>query len=123
MKKLANSSCQGSYLAKDYPKLYLIKIVKFHRVPMSIISDCGTQFTSKFLKSFQKGIGTHVKLSITFHPQIDGQAERTIQILKDMLRVCVVDFKGLIFLIRIVITQVFIWLDLRHYMVGGVHLL
>ncbi|WMV24395.1 hypothetical protein MTR67_017780 [Solanum verrucosum] len=48
----------------------------------------------KFWKSFQKGIGTKVKLSTTFHPQIDGQVERTIQTLEDMLRACVNDFKG-----------------------------
>ena len=35
-----------------------------------------------------------MKLSTTFHPQTDGQVERTIQILEDMLRACVIDFKG-----------------------------
>ncbi|KAH0644897.1 hypothetical protein KY284_032781 [Solanum tuberosum] len=54
----------------------------------------GPQFTSHFWKSFQKGLGTQVNLSITFHPQMDGQAERTIQTLEDMLRACVIDFKG-----------------------------
>ncbi|WMV58132.1 hypothetical protein MTR67_051517 [Solanum verrucosum] len=83
-----------SYLAEDYAKLYLIEMVKLHRVPLSSISDRGTQFTSQFWKSFQMGLGTHVKLSTTFHPQTDGKAERTIQTLKDMLRVCVNDFKG-----------------------------
>ena len=39
-------------------------------------------------------LGTQVKLSTSFHPQIDGQAERTIQTLEDMLRVCVIDFRG-----------------------------
>ncbi|XP_075099351.1 uncharacterized protein LOC142176166 [Nicotiana tabacum] len=42
----------------------------------------------------EKGLGTRVNLSTTFHPQIDGQAKHTIQTLKDMLRVCVIDFKG-----------------------------
>ncbi|WMV13747.1 hypothetical protein MTR67_007132 [Solanum verrucosum] len=54
----------------------------------------GTQFTSPFWKSFQKGLGTKVRLSTTFHPQIDGQVERTIQILEDTLRECVINFKG-----------------------------
>ena len=35
-----------------------------------------------------------MKLSTTFHPQTDGQAERTIQTLEDMLRACIIDFKG-----------------------------
>ncbi|WMV55255.1 hypothetical protein MTR67_048640 [Solanum verrucosum] len=68
-----------SYLAEDYAKLYLRKMVRLHGVPLSIISDRGTQFNSQFQKSFQKGLDTYVKLSMTFHPQIDGQAERTIQ--------------------------------------------
>ncbi|WMV08922.1 hypothetical protein MTR67_002307 [Solanum verrucosum] len=48
----------------------------------------------KFWKSFQKGLGTNVNLSTTFHPQPDGQVERTIKTLEDMLRACVIDFKG-----------------------------
>jgi len=68
--------------------------VKLHGVPLSIISDRDTQFTSQFWKSFQKGLGTKVKLSTTFHPQKDDQVECTIQTLEDMLRACVIDFKG-----------------------------
>ncbi|KAF3627278.1 hypothetical protein FXO38_28845 [Capsicum annuum] len=40
------------------------------------------------------GLGTQVNVSTTLHPQTDGQAERTIQTLEDMLRACVIDFKG-----------------------------
>ena len=61
---------------------------------MAIITDRGAQFTAKFWKSFQEGLGTQVKLSTAFHPQTDGQAERTIQTLEDMLRACVLDFGG-----------------------------
>ena len=61
---------------------------------MSIIPDRGPPFTSHFWKSFQKGLGIQVNLSTTFHPQTEGQAERTIQALEDMLRPCVIDFKG-----------------------------
>ncbi|WMV59018.1 hypothetical protein MTR67_052403 [Solanum verrucosum] len=83
-----------SYSVEDYVKLFLGEMVRLHEVPLSIISDRGTQFTSQFWKSFQKGLGTKVKLSTNFHPQTDGQAERTIQTLEDMLRACVIDFKG-----------------------------
>ena len=79
---------------EDYAKLYLTEIVTIHGVPLYIILDRGHQLTSHFWKSFQKGIGTQVNLSITFHPQTDGQAERTIQTFEDMLRACVIDFKG-----------------------------
>ena len=65
-----------------------------HGVPISIISDRGTQFTSHFWRSMQKELGTRVDLSTTFHPQTDGQSERTIQVHEDMLRACVIDFGG-----------------------------
>ena len=66
----------------------------FHGVPLSTISDRGPQFTSRFWKSFKKGLGTQVNLSTTFHPHTNGQAERTINTLEDMFRACVIDFKG-----------------------------
>ncbi|XP_019224223.1 PREDICTED: uncharacterized protein LOC109205913 [Nicotiana attenuata] len=72
--------------AEDYAKLYIKEIVRLHGTPLSIISDRGAQFTANFWKSFQKGLGTRVNLSTAFHPQTDGQAERTIQTLEDMLR-------------------------------------
>ena len=61
---------------------------------MSIISDRGPQFTAQFWKSFQLALGTRLDLSTAFHPQTDGQSERTIQILEDMLRACMLDFGG-----------------------------
>lgn len=62
-------------------KLYIQELVRLHGVPLSIISDCGTQFTFQFLKSFQKCLGIKVNLSTTFHPQTNGQAEWIIQTL------------------------------------------
>ncbi|WMV38296.1 hypothetical protein MTR67_031681 [Solanum verrucosum] len=79
-----------SYSTEDYAKLYFKKMMRLHRVPLSIISDRGTQFW----KSFQKGLCYRFMLSTTFHPKTDGQAERIIQTLEDMLRACVIDFKG-----------------------------
>ncbi|XP_075111368.1 uncharacterized protein LOC142181757 [Nicotiana tabacum] len=79
--------------AEDYAKLYIKEIVRLHGTPLSIISDRDAQFTANFWKYFQKGLGTRVNLSTAFHPQIDGQAERTIQTHEDMLRGCVNDFK------------------------------
>ena len=85
---------RSDYTAEEYAKLYLKEIVRLHGVPLSIISDRGAQFTAKFWKSFQRSLGTRVNLSTAFHPQTDGQAERTIQTLEDMLRTCALDFKG-----------------------------
>ena len=64
-----------------------------HGIPLSIVSDEGAQFISRFGRSFQKGLGTKVKLSIAFHPQMDGKSEHTIQTLENMLRACIIDFK------------------------------
>ena len=68
--------------------------MRWHEIPLSIISDRGAQFSSHFWRSFQKSLGSQVKLRTTFHPQTAGQVERTIQILEDMLRACVIDFRG-----------------------------
>ena len=61
-------------------------------VTLSIISGRGAQFTSKFWRSFHKGLGTQVKLSTAFNAQTDCQAAHTINTLEDMLRACIIDF-------------------------------
>ena len=83
-----------TYGVAKYAQIYLDEIVRLHGVPVSIISDRGTQFTSRFWRALQEALGTRLDLSTTFHPQTDGQSERTIQILEDMLRACVMDFGG-----------------------------
>ena len=74
-------------------KLYISEIVKLHGIPVSIVSDRDPRFTSRFWPKFQKVLGTTLQFSIAFHPQNDGQSERTIQTLEDMLRTCVLEFK------------------------------
>ncbi|GJV47306.1 putative reverse transcriptase domain-containing protein [Tanacetum coccineum] len=49
-------------------------------------------FTSNFWRSLQKALGTDLDMSTAYRPQTDGQSERTIQTLEDMLRACVIDF-------------------------------
>lgn len=73
------------YSAEDYAKLYLAEIVKLHGAPISIIFY-GTPFSLYFWKSFHKGLGNNVCLNTAFHPQLDGQAKRTIQTLEAMFR-------------------------------------
>ncbi|GJY73456.1 putative reverse transcriptase domain-containing protein [Tanacetum coccineum] len=65
-----------------------------HGVPMSIISDRDSYFTSRFWQSLQKALGTRLDLSTVYHPKTDGQSERTIQMLEDMLRACAINFGG-----------------------------
>ena len=75
-------------------KLYVDEIVRHHEVPVSIVSDQDPRFTSRFWPSLQTALGTRLHFSTAFHPQTDGQSERTIQTLEDMLRACVMEFKG-----------------------------
>nr|GFB39079.1 reverse transcriptase domain-containing protein [Tanacetum cinerariifolium] len=66
--------------------------VSRHEVLVSIISDRDGRFTSYFWKSLNKALGTRLDMSTAYHPKTDGQSERTIQTLEDMLRACVLDF-------------------------------
>nr|GEV66968.1 putative reverse transcriptase domain-containing protein [Tanacetum cinerariifolium] len=73
-------------------QLYLKEIVCRHGVLVSIILDRDSLFTSRFWETLQKALGTQLNLSTTYHPEIDGQSERTIQALEDMLRACAINF-------------------------------
>nr|GEU75739.1 putative reverse transcriptase domain-containing protein [Tanacetum cinerariifolium] len=73
-------------------RLYLKEVVTRHGIPVSIICDRDPRFTSNFWKAFQKAMGTRLDMSTAYHPETDGQSERTIQTLEDMLRACVIDF-------------------------------
>ena len=69
-------------------------VVRLHGVPLSIVSDRDPRFTLRFWKELQSALGTKLNFSTAFHPQIDGKSERLIQVLKDMLRGCVMEFSG-----------------------------
>ncbi|GJZ91159.1 putative reverse transcriptase domain-containing protein [Tanacetum coccineum] len=71
---------------------YLKEVVSRHGVPILIISDPYSKFTSHFWKSLNKALGNQLDMSTAYHLQTDGQSERTIQTLEDMLRACVIDF-------------------------------
>ncbi|GJY28095.1 putative reverse transcriptase domain-containing protein [Tanacetum coccineum] len=74
------------YKMERLARLYLNEIVARHGVPISIISDRDSRFTSRFWQSMQEALGTRLDMSTAYHPQTDGQSERTIQTLEDMLR-------------------------------------
>ncbi|GJW31315.1 putative reverse transcriptase domain-containing protein [Tanacetum coccineum] len=73
-------------------RMYLKEVVTKHGIPVSIICDRDPRFASNFWRSLQKALGTSLDMSTAYHPQTDGQSERTIQTLEDMLRACVIDF-------------------------------
>ncbi|GJW76465.1 putative reverse transcriptase domain-containing protein [Tanacetum coccineum] len=73
-------------------RLYLKEVVTRHGIPVSIICDRDPRFASNFWRSLQTLLGTNLDMSTAYHPQTDGQSERTIQTLEDMLRACAIDF-------------------------------
>ena len=73
---------------------YVREVVRLHGIPTSIVSDKGPRFTLKFWMSLQRALGTKLHFSAAFRPQTDGQSERTIQTLEDMMRACTLEFPG-----------------------------
>nr|GEX64150.1 hypothetical protein [Tanacetum cinerariifolium] len=72
-------------------RLYLKEIVCRHDVPVLIILDRDSHFTSRLWRSLQEALETNLDMSTSYHPQTDGQSERIIQTMEDMLRACVID--------------------------------
>ncbi|WVZ83904.1 hypothetical protein U9M48_030999 [Paspalum notatum var. saurae] len=83
-----NTTYSGARLAE----LYISRIVCLHGVPKKIISDRGSQFTSRFWEQLHDSLDTKLRFSTAYHPQTDGQTERTNQVLEDMLRACAIQY-------------------------------
>ena len=81
-----NTTYSGARLAE----LYISRIVCLHGVPKKIISDRGSQFTSQFWEQLHDSLDTKLHFSTAYHPQTDGQTERTNQVLEDMLQACAI---------------------------------
>jgi transposase InsO family protein len=83
---------QNIYLAIRYAKLYFERIVSLHGVPKTIVSDRGMQFVNNFWRHLHESLGMELLHSTAYHPQTGGQTKRVNQILKDMLRSCVLNY-------------------------------
>ena len=83
------------YSLDKLAELYIKEIVRLHEIPISIISYRDLRFTSRFWGKLQEALGTRLNFSTTFHPQTDGQSERVIRILEDIIRSYVIDYKGI----------------------------
>ncbi|GKD62315.1 putative reverse transcriptase domain-containing protein [Tanacetum coccineum] len=77
---------------KKLARMYLKEVVTRHGLHVLIIYDREPMFASKIWRSLQKALGTNLDMSIAYHLQTDGQSERTIHTLEDMLYACVIDF-------------------------------
>nr|GFA88603.1 hypothetical protein [Tanacetum cinerariifolium] len=84
-------SMREDYKMNRLARLYLNEIVDMNGVTISIISDRNSRFTLRFWQSMQEALGTRLNTSTAYHSQTDGQSERTIQTLEDMLRACIKD--------------------------------
>ena len=82
------------YLLDKLAELYIREIVRLHEILISIISNRDSRFTSRFWGKLQEALGTRLNFSTSFHAQTNGQSERVIQVLEDMLRSCVIDYEG-----------------------------
>ena len=58
--------------------LYIRDVVRLHGVPVTIVSDRDPRFTARLWQSLQSALGTKLTFSTAYHPQTDGQSERTI---------------------------------------------
>jgi hypothetical protein len=77
---------------RELADLYIAQIVSLHGVPKAIVSDHGTQFTSRFWMKLHEALGTKLSFSTANHPQTGGQTERVNHILEDMLCACVLSY-------------------------------
>ena len=83
---------QETHTASDTAHVFLKNVVSNHGLPKEIISDRDKLFTSKFWKALIEQLGIRHKLSTAYHPQTDGQTERTNQTLEQYLR-CYINYQ------------------------------
>jgi transposase InsO family protein len=81
-----------TYPRAKLAELYMSRIVCLHELPKKIVSDRGFQFTSKFWEKLHESMDTKLNFSLAYHPQTNGQTERTNQILEYMLRACTLKY-------------------------------
>nr|GEZ92838.1 putative reverse transcriptase domain-containing protein [Tanacetum cinerariifolium] len=65
---------------------------RFYRIPRCFNQGVGAVLMQRVKRSLQNAFGTRLDMSTAYHPETDGQSERTIQTLEDMLRACAIDF-------------------------------
>lgn len=84
----------GEFFIREISQHICMRNFARHSVLVSIISNSDVRFTSQFWQRFHEELGMRLHFNSVDHPQTDGQSERGIQTLKDMLRACVIDFSG-----------------------------
>ena len=72
--------------ASELAAIFHQHIFRQHGLPESIVSDRDPKLDSDFWRELQRLLGTELKMSTAHHPQTDGQSERAIRTVKEMLR-------------------------------------
>lgn len=78
--------CSSTLDSHGFAQLFVNNIFKLHGLPKDIVSDRGTIFTSEYTSQIAHLLGIQQNLSTAFHPQTDGQTERTNASLEQYLR-------------------------------------
>jgi transposase InsO family protein len=92
--RLTKVPVKTTFEVSQLVELFMARIVSLHGVPKKIILDRGSQFTPRFWKSLHENMDAKLNFSSAYHPQTDGQTERTNQVLEDMLRACALQHGG-----------------------------
>jgi hypothetical protein len=80
---------KSTFKAINIVEIFMKEIFRLHGISKMVISDRDIKFTSSFWKELFAGINTNFNFSMSYHPKMDGQTERTNQIIEDMLRMYV----------------------------------
>ncbi|GJP65712.1 hypothetical protein CLOP_g22576, partial [Closterium sp. NIES-67] len=78
--------CRTTITAEETARLFISTVVRLHGIPAAIISDRDPKFTSKFWQDTWARYGTRLQFSSAYHPQTDGQTERTNQTMEQLIR-------------------------------------
>jgi len=78
--------CKTAISAPEVAQIFFQQIIRHHGVPNNIVSDRDPRFMSNFWQALWKELGSKLKMSTSYHPQTDGQTERSNRTLEDMLR-------------------------------------
>ena len=79
-------ACKKTNDATNIANLFFSKIVKFHGLPLKIVSNMDTKFVGHFWRTIWKNLGTNLSFSFAYHPQTDGQTEVLNRRLGNILR-------------------------------------
>ena len=83
-----------TYVLGKLVKLYVSGIVRLFGVPKSIVFDRVLRFITRFMECLHSALGSRLNFFTSYHPHSDGQSERVVQILEDMLRCCIINFQN-----------------------------